>query len=134
MLEREVDGKVFVHALRRDGLANLQCRLLESHLSAGDTHEVADSDNSAIAELREESAARLRRAHDDIPEAIHDLEKAVARHNRQQTSRGLEKRTTHAVSQVFDPYVDKSLVRLALDDLNLRNVSAAVRRLPFRCR
>lgn len=80
-----------------------------------------------FAQLREEAYERLQRMYDDIPVAVRDLEAAVARYNRQQTVKALDRRGTEAMEQVFDPYVDKSLVRLGLDDLNVRGASQAVR-------
>ena len=72
-----------------------------------------------LDELCDQLVARIARAYDDVSDAIHALEKAVSRHNR---------KLTYTPDSYFDPYADKSLVRLGLEELGAQQESAATRR------
>ena len=77
-----------------------------------------------IEELREQTQARILRLLEDVPYAARSLENAVNRYNRNLT----KKDKPGALELSFDPYEDKSMVRLALDELGQQHVSPAVRK------
>lgn len=75
-------------------------------------------------ELRQQTQARILRLLEDIPHAARSLENAVNRYNRDLTKQD----KPGALELRFDPYEDKSMVRLALDELGQQQVSPAVRK------
>ena len=78
-----------------------------------------------VEELRVELEARVARAYGDITDAALRLERHVAAYNRDGT---IAKRDASALTQ-FDPYTDKGIVRLGLDELATARVSKAAREL-----
>ncbi|HSI04693.1 MAG TPA: hypothetical protein VLC93_09465 [Myxococcota bacterium] len=79
-----------------------------------------------VEELRIELESRVQRAYGDISDAALRLERHVSSYNRDGTSQEVAARDT-AVLRLFDPYADKSLVRLGLDELATARVSKSAR-------
>ncbi|HET6344243.1 MAG TPA: hypothetical protein VFH51_04880, partial [Myxococcota bacterium] len=78
-----------------------------------------------FAEMRAQALARLEKLYEDVPVAAHSLEDAVSQYNREHTQ--LTRRGSAELEAVFDPYVDKSMVRLGLDDLGALAASPKAR-------
>lgn len=94
------------------------------------------NDRDLFAELKESLQERIDRLYDDVQLAVHSLESAVNRYNRDNTAVGRGKdvglkkneQGNDALETYFDPYADKNLVRLGLEQLGSKTVSPAVRK------
>lgn len=80
-----------------------------------------------IEELREELRRRVERSYADICDAARRLERDVGKYNREGASLPEARPRAGALEQRFDPYADKSLVRLGLTQLNSASASRAAR-------
>ncbi|MBC7794107.1 MAG: hypothetical protein H7Z43_10400 [Clostridia bacterium] len=106
--------------------------------------QAAEVSRDLVEELLRELEARVARAYADIIDAALRLERHVAVYNRDSTTldntanrestanQGVVKRASGALTQVFDPYTDKGLVRLGLDELATARVSKPARALADR--
>ena len=81
-----------------------------------------------LEELRAQLQLRIQRLLDDVPHAARSLENAVSRYNRANHHPLAHADKAGALELSFDPYEDKSMVRLALNELGQQQVSPAVRR------
>ncbi len=79
-----------------------------------------------VEELRIELETRVQRAYGDISDAALRLERHVSSYNRDGAGQEVAHRDA-AVVRLFDPYADKSLVRLGLDELATARVSKSAR-------
>lgn len=80
-----------------------------------------------VEELRVELESRAERAYVDISDAALRLERHVASYNREGAGQEVATRDAAALARLFDPYADKSLVRLGLDELATARVSKSAR-------
>ena len=84
--------------------------------------EASREGRDLLEELREDLTGRIDRAYKDIRIAIRALENEVSRHNRENVAAKVVQ-PAHDLERVFDPQANKHLVRLGLDQLNLRKIS-----------
>lgn len=94
--------------------------------------QASEMGRDLVEELRAELESRVQRAYGDIVDAALRLEKHVGAYNRDGAASGdapLAERPAGGseLARVFDPYADKSLVRLGLDELATSRVSRAAR-------
>ncbi len=144
-LEPEPVGLVERVELAADRLAWFEAvveNLREEHaeLEACELHELwqrhheeqaagRDIFDSLEAELQQRNHRRLR----DVTQSLHELESAVKHYNREHlktpSSLPARRRQKTALERSFDPFADKTLVRLGLETLDAAAVSPAARRL-----
>ncbi len=80
-----------------------------------------------VEELRVELESRVQRAYGDISDAAQRLERYVSSYNRDGAGQEVAPKGGAAIARLFDPYADKSLVRLGLDELATARVSKSAR-------
>lgn len=80
-----------------------------------------------VEELRVELESRAERAYVDISDAALRLERHVSSYNREGAGQEVANRDGASLVRLFDPYADKSLVRLGLDELATVRVSKSAR-------
>jgi hypothetical protein len=100
------------------------CELLRN------VEQAAASGRDLTVEIREELRERIEASYAEIAKAAHRLEREVTRYNRAGAhTTAVEKKTRgeRALVYKFDPYADKRLVRLGLDELKTLNVSREAR-------
>ncbi len=83
-----------------------------------------------LDEIREELQGRVDRAYQQVRKAALALEQSVARFNREQQKTSVEapKKKGERGLRVFDPFGDKKLVRLGLEELATLHLSPAAHR------
>jgi hypothetical protein len=86
-----------------------------------------------IQEIRQEMRARVDRSYAHVASAARLLESAVDSFNRRNAGgEALTKRQTEALERRFDPFADKRVVRLGLEELRDLHVSPQARELAAR--
>ena len=84
-----------------------------------------------IEELRHDLLGRVGKAYKDVREAIKHLEISVSDYNRKNAlvDDPRRRRSHSALERTFDPYADKKLVRLGLDQLSVTRLTGKARDL-----
>jgi hypothetical protein len=95
-----------------------------------DVQQAEAAARDLVAEIKKELAERVERAYEQVSAGAHALEAEVREFNRRQADASLTPRgkQTQALERRFDPYADKRLVRLGLEELRDLHVSPEARR------
>lgn len=92
--------------------------------------QAAAGSRDIIAEIRGELRERVKRSYPETRRAIRRLEEEVSRFNRAEAGKAameVHDDRAGALERIFDPYADKRMVRLGLDELATLRVTNAVR-------
>jgi len=86
-------------------------------------------DRDLFAEIRADLAMRVKKSYNEVRQAIELLETEVSRYNREATSSALivAHKGDTALARRFDPYADKKLIRVGLEQVAVSRASQAGR-------